>query len=130
MFNVDFDRNVDYIIHSLFSLLTLSYDETIRSMVGECLGIISRARKYFDKITNRLRKLKQEGNLDKVDPVLVAQKVIENLYDGITTFELDEQSTRVCAQFSSTEPEYGLLGSRICVSNLHKSTPSSFSDCI
>ena len=84
----------------------------------------------FDKITNRLRKLKNEGNLDKVDPVLVAQKVIENLYDGITTFELDEQSTRVCAQFSSTEPEYGSLGSRICVSNLHKSTPSNFSDCI
>ena len=48
----------------------------------------------FDKITNRLRKLKNEGNLDKVDPVLVAQKVIENLYDGITTFELDEISTR------------------------------------
>ena len=84
----------------------------------------------FDKITNRLRKLKIEGNLKKVDPVLVAQKVIENLYDGITTFELDDQSTRVCAQFSSTEPEYGLLGSRICVSNLHKSTPFNFSDCI
>ena len=54
----------------------------------------------FDKITNRLRKLKIEGNLKKVDPVLVAQKVIENLYDGITTFELDDQSIRVCAQFS------------------------------
>ena len=81
---------------------------------------------YFDKITKRLRILIDEGQLKKIDPIIIAQQVIQNLYDGITTLELDNLSARVCASLSSNEPNYGLLGGRIYISNLHKSTPDSF----
>ena len=81
---------------------------------------------YFDKITQRLKNLIDEGNLKYVDPVIVAQKVIQNLYNGITTLELDDLSTRVCASLSSDEPNYGLLGGRICISNLQKMTRTTF----
>lgn len=84
---------------------------------------------FFDKITKRLRILIDEGKLKKIDPVIIAQQVIRNLYDGITTLELDNLSSRVCASLSSNEPNYGLLGGRICMSNLHKSTPDTFFEC-
>lgn len=81
---------------------------------------------FFDKITIRLNKLINDGNIKNVDSTLIAQKVIRNLYNGITTQELDELSSRICASLISDEPNYGLLASRICVSNLHKSTPDNF----
>ena len=85
---------------------------------------------YFDKITKRLRNLIIEGvPLKNVDPILVAQKVIQNLYNGITTTELDELASRVCANLSSDIPDYGYLGGRLCISNLQKMTPDKFSDC-
>ena len=84
---------------------------------------------YFDKITKRLRILIDEGSLKKIDPIIIAQQVIRNLYNGITTLELDNLSARVCASLSSNEPNYGLLGGRIYISNLHKSTPDSYFEC-
>ena len=84
---------------------------------------------FFDKITKRLRILIDEGSLKRIDPVIIAQQVIRNLYDGITTLELDNLSARVCASLSSNEPNYGMLGGRIYISNLHKSTPDSFYEC-
>ena len=81
---------------------------------------------YFDKISIRLKNLVDEGKLKLVDSIVVAQKVIQNLYDGITTQELDNLSASICASFASEEPNYGLLGGRICVSNLHKMTPNTF----
>ena len=84
---------------------------------------------FFDKITIRLKKLIEEGKY-KLDPVIIAQKVIKNLYNEITTQELDEEAAKICASMTSDEPEYGLLGGRICISNLHKMTPNTFSDAI
>ena len=85
---------------------------------------------YFDKITKRLKNLIIEGiPLKNVDPILVAQKVIQNLYNGITTTELDELASRVCANLSSDIPDYGYLGGRLCISNLQKMTPNNFSEC-
>ena len=84
---------------------------------------------FFDKISKRLRILIDEGKLKKIDPVIIAQQVIRNLYDGITTLELDNLSARVCASLSSNDPNYGLLGGRIYISNLHKNTPDSFHKC-
>lgn len=84
---------------------------------------------YFDKISIRLSKLIQEGKLKKIDPVIIAQQVIQNLYNGISTLELDNLSARVCASLSSDEPNYGLLGGRIYISNLQKSTPNTFYEC-
>ena len=47
-------------------------------------------------------------------------RVIEGLYDGVTTSELDNLSGRSCAALTTTHPGYSLLASRIAVSNLHK----------
>jgi len=85
---------------------------------------------YFDKITIRLNKLIKEGNLKNINSVKIAQQVIQNVYDGITTLELDDLSSRVCASLSSDNPNYGMLGGRICINNLQKSTPSTFYECI
>ena len=85
---------------------------------------------YFDKISIRLKNLVDEGKLKLVDSIVVAQKVIQNLYDGITTQELDNLSASICASFASEEPNYGLLGGRICVSNLHKMTPNTFYESV
>ena len=80
----------------------------------------------FDKISSRLRILCNLFGFKSVDPILIAQKTIENLYNGISTQELDELSARVCATLSSTDPIYNKFGGVICVSNLHKMTPDTF----
>ena len=81
----------------------------------------------FDKITARVRKLCYGLN-DLVDPVRVAMRVIEGLYDGVTTSELDNLAAEVAATMSTTHPDYAQLAARISVSNLHKNTKKSFSD--
>jgi len=84
----------------------------------------------FDKITNRIENLVIGLNEQYVDPVIVAQKTIEGMYDGISTEELDVLSAETCAYLSSTHPDYSVLGARILVSNLHRHTPNTFSECI
>ncbi len=84
----------------------------------------------FDKITNRIQNLVIGLNEKYIDPVVVAQKTIEGMYDGITTQELDVLSAETCAYLSSTHPDYSTLGARILVSNLHRYTPNTFSECI
>ena len=80
----------------------------------------------FDKITARIQKLCY-GLDPSVEPVKVAMKVIEGIYDGVTTSELDNLAAEVAASLTTTHPEYALLASRIAVSNLHKNTQKSFS---
>jgi ribonucleoside-diphosphate reductase alpha chain len=80
----------------------------------------------FDKITARIKKLCYGLN-PIVDPVKVAMKVIEGVYDGVTTTELDNLAAEVSATMTTTHPDYALLASRIAVSNLHKNTEKSFS---
>ena len=79
----------------------------------------------FDKITARVRKLCYGLN-DLVDPVKVAMRVIEGLYDGVTTSELDNLAAETAATMTTTHPDYALLAARISVSNLHKNTKKSF----
>lgn len=81
----------------------------------------------FDKITDRVRKLCYELN-DLVDPVKVAMRVIEGLYDGVTTSELDNLAAETAAAMTVTHPDYAQLAARIAVSNLHKNTKKSFSE--
>lgn len=81
----------------------------------------------FDKITDRVRKLCYELN-DLVDPVKVAMRVIEGLYDGVTTSELDNLAAETAASMTVTHPDYAQLAARIAVSNLHKNTKKSFSE--
>lgn len=81
----------------------------------------------FDKITSRVRKMCYGLN-ELVDPVKVAMRVIEGLYDGVTTPELDNLAAEVAATLTTTHPDYAKLAARISVSNLHKNTKKSFSE--
>jgi len=83
----------------------------------------------FDKITARIKKLCYGLN-PLVGPEKVAMRVIEGLYDGVTTSELDNLAAEVAATNTITHPDYALLASRIAVSNLHKNTKKSFSDVV
>jgi ribonucleoside-diphosphate reductase alpha chain len=81
----------------------------------------------FDKITDRIKKLCYGLN-DLVDAVKVAMRVIEGLYDGVTTSELDNLAAETAASMTVTHPDYAQLAARIAVSNLHKNTKKSFSE--
>lgn len=81
----------------------------------------------FDKITARVKKMCY--GLNKiVDPVKVAMRVIEGLYDGVTTSELDNLAAETAATMTTAHPDYAKLAARIAVSNLHKNTKKSFSE--
>ena len=81
----------------------------------------------FDKITARIQKLCY-GFSDLVSPTSVAMKVIEGIYEGVTTSELDNLAAEVAASMTTRHPDYALLASRISVSNLHKDTKKSFTE--
>lgn len=81
----------------------------------------------FDKITARVRKLCYGLN-ELVDPLKVAMRVIEGLYDGVTTSELDNLAAEIAATMTTAHPDYARLAARISVSNLHKNTKKTFSE--
>jgi len=81
----------------------------------------------FDKITARIQKLCY-GLSPLVDPVAVALRVIEGLYDGVTTSELDSLAAEISASMTVRHPDFAQLAARIAVSNLHKNTNKSFSE--
>jgi ribonucleoside-diphosphate reductase alpha chain len=81
----------------------------------------------FDKITDRIKKLCYGLN-DLVDAVKVAMRVIEGLYDGVTTSELDNLAAETAASMTIAHPDYAQLAARIAISNLHKNTTKSFSE--
>jgi ribonucleoside-diphosphate reductase alpha chain len=81
----------------------------------------------FDKITARIKKLCYSLN-PLVEPTKVAMRVIEGLYDGVTTSELDNLAAEVAATMTVSHPDYAQLAARISVSNLHKNTKKTFSE--
>ncbi|MCL4124210.1 UNVERIFIED_CONTAM: hypothetical protein GTU68_062333 [Idotea baltica] len=81
----------------------------------------------FDKITARVKKLCYGLNSDFIDPIEIAKKVIQGLYDGVTTVELDNLAAETAASMATVHPDYAQLAARIAVSNLHKETKKSFS---
>ena len=104
---------------------------------------------HFDKITFRIEKLCYNLNMEFVDPVSVtkyfpyecgrilhlckfgqaeiAMKVINGLYPGVTTVELDNLAAEICATLATKHPDYATLAARIAISNLHKETKEQFS---
>jgi ribonucleoside-diphosphate reductase alpha chain len=84
----------------------------------------------FDKITARIQKLSYGLEPTHVDPIQVAKKVIDGVFDGVTTSELDNLAAETAAGLTSRHPDYASLASRIAVSNLHKNTIKSFSKTI
>lgn len=90
----------------------------------------SRERVKLDKILNRVKKQCYGLNMDYIEPMEIAKKVIHGLYDGITSIELDTLAAETAAALTPTHPDYSILASRICVTSLHKRTPKSFSSVI
>jgi ribonucleoside-diphosphate reductase alpha subunit len=82
----------------------------------------------FDKITARIAKLCWGLDKNYVEPILISQKVIQGVYKGVATTELDDLAAETAAHMASEHPQYGELASRIAISNLHKCTSKIFSD--
>jgi len=79
----------------------------------------------FDKILARIKKLGQEVNIN-INYQQLVMKVIDQLYDKISTTKIDELAAEQCASLSTLHPDYGTLASRIVVSNHQKNTDNSF----
>ena len=84
----------------------------------------------FDKITARVKKLCYGLDANHVSDIEIAKKVIQGLYDGVTTTELDNLAAETAATMAPNHPDYARLAARIAVSNLHKNTDKSFSKTI
>ena len=84
----------------------------------------------FDKITERISSLCFGLNNKYIEPIIIAQKVIEGIYDGISTKELDNLAAETAAYLSTEHPDYAVLAGRIAVSNIHKETKGCFSENI
>jgi ribonucleoside-diphosphate reductase alpha subunit len=82
----------------------------------------------FDKITARIEKLCYGLDPKFVNPVEVAMKVINGLYDGVSTQELDNLAAEIAAAMTTRHPDFAKLAARLAVSNLHKVTSKSFSN--
>ncbi|XP_069748362.1 ribonucleoside-diphosphate reductase large subunit isoform X1 [Narcine bancroftii] len=82
----------------------------------------------FDKITSRIQKLCYGLNPEFVDPAQITMKVIQGLYSGVTTVELDTLAAETAATMTTKHPDYAILAARIAVSNLHKETKKMFSE--
>ncbi len=94
------------------------------------MHVIKRTGKYedvsFDKITARIKKLCYGLN-PLVNYIEISKKVIQGLFDGVTTTELDNLAAETAASLAAQHPDYAVLAARIAVSNLHKNTDKSFS---
>jgi ribonucleoside-diphosphate reductase alpha subunit len=80
----------------------------------------------FEKITARIEKLCYGLDMNYIDVPQIAQKVINGLYDGVTTEELDILAAETAASMTAKHPDYAILAARIAISNLHKTTCKSF----
>jgi ribonucleoside-diphosphate reductase alpha subunit len=81
----------------------------------------------FDKILTRIKKIGNEANI-KLNYTSLVMKVIDQLYDGISTTKIDELSAEQCASMASIHMDYNTLAGRITVSNHQKNTSESFTD--
>jgi ribonucleoside-diphosphate reductase alpha chain len=82
----------------------------------------------FDKVTARIERLCYGLDLNYVNPIHVARKVIDGIHDGVTTVQLDMLAAEQAASMTTTHPDYATLAARIAISNLHKETSKSFSN--
>ncbi|KAJ8679445.1 hypothetical protein QAD02_015232 [Eretmocerus hayati] len=83
---------------------------------------------HFDKITSRIQKLCYGLDMDYVDPTSITFRVINGLYPGVKTVELDNLAAEIAATMTTKHADYAILAARIAVSNLHKETKKTFSD--
>jgi len=79
----------------------------------------------FDKVLGRIRKASKSL---QVNPDSLSQQVLARIYDGVKTSEIDELTSQLAASLSTTHPDYGILASRIAISNHQRNTDSSFTN--
>jgi len=84
----------------------------------------------IEKITARIEKLCYGLDMNHVDVFQITQRVIQGMYDKITTVELDNLAAETAASMTTRHPDYAVLAARIAISNLHKETSKSFSSTI
>ena len=84
----------------------------------------------FDKILLRVQNLGREANISSIPYTNLVVKVIDQLYNGIETTEIDELTAQQCASMQTIHPDYEVLASRILISNHHKNTNTCFSDVV
>ena len=82
----------------------------------------------FDKITSRIQKLL--NSIDNIDAALITQKICNRIYSGISTTELDNLASQVCMSMITDHPNFGVLGSRLAISNHQKNTDENFLDVV
>jgi ribonucleoside-diphosphate reductase alpha chain len=90
-----------------------------------CFGAFNLSKSVRD-FSQRVRG----SELTHVDPIKIAQRVVSSLYDGVSTAEIDVLSAEIAEGFKTNHPEYGVLASRLLVSNLHKQTPATYLESI
>jgi len=90
----------------------------------------TRVEVRFDEILDRVNSLCFDLDHRVVEPIEVAKRVVDGIYDGVTTQQLDELAAETSASMTSLHPDYAILAARIGVSNLHKKTKASFSDVV
>ena len=90
----------------------------------------SKERVKLDKILSRVKKQCYGLNMDYIEPMEIAKKVISGLYDGISSVQLDVLAAETAAALTPTHPDYSILAARISVTSLHKTTHKSFSQVI
>ena len=84
----------------------------------------------YNKITARIKRLCWGLDMEYIDLASIVMKVIQGLYSGVSTWELDNLAAETCAVMSTDHPDYGTLAARIFVSNLHKETDKDFSNVV
>ena len=97
----------------------------------------SREDVSFDKIAKRFKKL-IDGNIPgisgmkplKLDGISLTQKICSEMYSGVNTHEIDELAAQTCATLITESADYGILASRLAISNHHKKTSPSFSETV
>jgi ribonucleoside-diphosphate reductase alpha subunit len=83
---------------------------------------------HFDKIASRIMKLSYGLQVSSDDIIEISKKVIQGIYNNVTTTELDNLAAETSASFTTKHPDFAVLAARIAVSNLHKNTKKSFSE--
>jgi ribonucleotide reductase alpha subunit len=97
--------------------------------MDEEMKVLKRSGVYeimaFDKILKRIKSIGLESNI-QINYTALAIKVIDQLYDNISTTLIDELTAETCASLSTVHPDYSILSSKIIISNLHKNTSNNF----
>jgi len=88
----------------------------------------TREQVKFEKILKRISRLSKD--LKALDPAVVSQQVIQGVYDGVSSRELDRLAIEVAYSMAVRHPDYDKLALRLSISSLHKDTPNTFSECI